>query len=87
MYAQLDKIPSAGDTIEFEALTLTVLATRGRRITKIRVVRTQVSASQALGQGKTDLILLPAPGEHIEQVDQEKELPAEEAPRYQYRGA
>jgi putative hemolysin len=39
LYAQLDKIPVAGDTITYGDLNLTVLATRGRRITKVRVVR------------------------------------------------
>src|ERR1019366_4429358 len=39
VYAQLDKIPVADDIITFEDLVFTVLATRGRRITKIRVER------------------------------------------------
>ena len=39
VYAQLDKIPVADDTVTFEDLIFTVLATRGRRITKIRVQR------------------------------------------------
>nr|BBH92550.1 membrane protein [Thermogemmatispora argillosa] len=39
LYAQLDKIPVAGDTITYGDLNLTVLATRGRRITKVRVLR------------------------------------------------
>jgi len=39
VYADLDKIPSAGDRITYDGLTFTVLATRGRRITKIRVKR------------------------------------------------
>src|SRR6266568_1509920 len=37
MYALLDKIPNVNDTITFEGLTFTVLTTRGRRITKVRV--------------------------------------------------
>ena len=40
LYAQLDKIPVAGDTITYGDLTFTVLSTRGRRITKVRVERT-----------------------------------------------
>jgi putative hemolysin len=43
LYAQLDKIPEAGDTITYGDLNLTVLATRGRRITKVRVVRLPAS--------------------------------------------
>jgi|SRR5579859_2144196 len=39
VYTQLDKIPSVGDEINYQGLTLTVLSTRGRRITKIKVVR------------------------------------------------
>ncbi len=39
LYEQLDKIAVAGDMITYGDLTFTVLATRGRRITKVRVVR------------------------------------------------
>lgn len=84
VYAQLDKIPSAGDTIEFEGLTLTVLATRGRRITQIRVERKPKSVT-ALGQGKTELVLLPTPEERAEK--QHEEQPPEEPTHYEYRGA
>src|SRR6266513_766671 len=45
LYAQLDKIPNVGDTITFENLKFTVLATRGRRITKVSVVRSQLQES------------------------------------------
>ncbi len=92
MYAQLDKIPNAGDTIEFEGLTLTVLATKGRRITKIRVVHNEPAE-----QGKTDLKLLPALGEnaknsyshnnHDEDAKDTHEKPPEEPSRYEYRRA
>src|SRR5262249_20494389 len=37
--AQLDKIPTMGDVVHFEDLTITVLGTKGRRVTKVRVVR------------------------------------------------
>jgi magnesium and cobalt exporter, CNNM family len=37
LYAQLDKIPVVGDSITFANHRFTVLATRGRRITKVRV--------------------------------------------------
>ena len=39
LYAQLDKIPVPGDTMTFENLIFTVIDTRGRRITKVRVER------------------------------------------------
>src|SRR5437588_9130802 len=39
LYAQLDKIPNVGDTIEFNNVTFTVLSTRGRRITQVHVER------------------------------------------------
>jgi putative hemolysin len=83
MYAQLDKIPNAGDTIEFEGLTLTVLATRGRRIIKIRVVRHQE-------QETPDLKLLPSPdrantSNGYDHPPQDK--PPEEPLPYQYKGA
>ncbi len=41
LYARLDKIPVVDDTITVGDLTFTVLATRGRRITKVRVERVQ----------------------------------------------
>jgi putative hemolysin len=89
MYAQLDKIPNAGDTIEFEGLTLTVLATKGRRITKIRVVRNAPEEQQ-----KADLKLLPSPGEsakasysHDGREKEPHQKPPEESTHYQYRGA
>lgn len=39
VYAQLDKIPTVGDTFRFKDMAFTVLSTKGRRITKIKVVR------------------------------------------------
>ena len=39
VYSQLDKIPSVGDTVHFDGLTFTVLGTKGRRVTKVKVVR------------------------------------------------
>jgi CBS domain containing-hemolysin-like protein len=56
VYAQLDKIPTAGDVVTSGDMTFTVLATRGRRITKIRVER----ASQE-DEAASPLRLLPAP--------------------------
>ncbi len=56
VYAQLDKIPGVGDTISFEDLTFTVLATRGRRILKIRVKRHHAQ--------KADMLMLQSPDDH-----------------------
>ena len=37
--SQLDKIPSVGDTVRYEDMAFTVLGTKGRRITKLRIER------------------------------------------------
>jgi len=47
LYAQLDKIPTVGDTITYEHVTFTVMSTRGRRITKVRVEREHMPTAQA----------------------------------------
>jgi len=39
VYTQLDKIPTVGDVVHYDDLTITVLATKGRRITQVKVVR------------------------------------------------
>jgi putative hemolysin len=39
VYTQLDKVPSVGDEVKYRNLTLTVLSTKGRRITKVKVIR------------------------------------------------
>jgi CBS domain containing-hemolysin-like protein len=39
VYAQLDKIPIVGDIVRHGDLTFTVLGTRGRRVTKVKIVR------------------------------------------------
>lgn len=41
VYAQLDKIPTVGDVVTYENVTITVLGTKGRRVTKVKVVRRQ----------------------------------------------
>jgi magnesium and cobalt exporter, CNNM family len=49
--AQLDKIPITGDVVHFEDLTITVLGTKGRRVTKVRVMRQspeELEAAQSL---------------------------------------
>jgi putative hemolysin len=37
VYTQLDKIPVVGDVVHYQNLTITVLATKGRRVTKVKV--------------------------------------------------
>ncbi|HEU5228928.1 MAG TPA: hemolysin family protein [Ktedonobacteraceae bacterium] len=81
VYAQLDKIPNAGDTIAYENLTFTVLATRGRRITKIRVERKSEKAQER----KSDLILLSPPDEQTDGDGENK--PPKPSSHYEYRGA
>ena len=71
LYAQLDKIPVVGDTIKFNNLTFTVLTTRGRRITQVRVVRDQkdqVSPTEQAeeGQRQAGPLLLPLPADRRE---------------------
>ncbi|QBD82497.1 HlyC/CorC family transporter [Ktedonosporobacter rubrisoli] len=81
VYAQLDKIPSAGDTVSYEDWTFTVLATRGRRITKIRVQRVK-AADESDESSQSDVMLLPPPAER----SREKQLPEHSSLR-EYRGA
>lgn len=52
LYAQLDKIPLVGDTIDYENYRFEVLTTRGRRITKVRVER--LSHQEANSHGKSE---------------------------------
>jgi putative hemolysin len=84
LYAQLDKIPVPGDTITFENLTFTVMDTRGRRITKVRVeLQRDISAT------KSEPLLLRSP----DSAKQEKQnqtppvSPNEQDSHYEYRGA
>ena len=60
VYAQLDKIPNTGDEVVFENVTFTVLAKRGRRITKIRVVRRHEDAVED-DVAASNVLLLPSP--------------------------
>jgi putative hemolysin len=39
VYGHLDKIPTIGDEVEAGGFTMTVTSTRGRRVTKVRLVR------------------------------------------------
>ncbi len=84
LYAQLDKIPVPGDTITFENLTFTVMDTRGRRITKVRVVR-----QRDAGAAKSEPLLLRSP-DSAKQEKQNQTPPAppnEQDSHYEYRGA
>jgi putative hemolysin len=47
VYTQLDKVPSVGDEVRYQNLTLTVLSTKGRRITKVKVIRQPEHPHQA----------------------------------------
>jgi CBS domain containing-hemolysin-like protein len=83
VYAQLDKIPNTGDAVMFELVTFTVLAKRGRRITKIRVQRTHPEHEKQI-DSKAKLLVLPSPEEREQrahQVDHDSHQ-SEEASRY-----
>lgn len=91
LYAQLDKIPTVGDTITFNNLTFTVLSTRGRRITQVRVIRKaaqQTTAMQRSGEHSSGPFLLPPPRERREEgKDQGNDNAAEQPSPFEYRGA
>jgi CBS domain containing-hemolysin-like protein len=72
VYSQLDKIPTVGDVVHHENLTITVLSTKGRRVTKVKVVRTvpaneggeaeaSVSGIRPLPAPADEALLLPPP--------------------------
>ena len=98
LYAQLDKIPNVGDTITFNETTFTVLTTRGRRITQIRVARSQQQSIAAtpnvVKEEYPRPLLLSPPGERRE-VDAQKDKssgdessdthPSEQPSHYEYR--
>ena len=100
LYAQLDKIPNAGDTITFNDMTFTVLTTRGRRITQVRVERCNKQpidvTPHLVKEEQPRPLLLSSPGERRE-VDPQKDksssdkssdtLPSEQPSHYEYRGA
>jgi CBS domain containing-hemolysin-like protein len=84
VYAQLDKIPNVGDTVTFENMTFTVLATRGRRITQIRVER-HPTQTPALPKPEEKPLLLPAPQPSEEQSEANRSSP-DQSTQYQYKG-
>src|SRR5947209_16489151 len=64
LYAQLDKIPNVGDTITFKNMTFTVLSTRGRRITQVRVEinrQQQTTSETPETEERPKPLLLPLP--------------------------
>ena len=81
LYAQLDKIPVPGDTITFENLTFTVMDTRGRRITKVRVEHER----DADASRSEPLMLRPPESAKQEKSDQTP--PDQQDSHYEYRGA
>ncbi len=83
VYAELDKIPAAGDTITAEGLTFTVLATRGRRILKIRVERVPAEEEEK----NAEVLLLPSPKNRVSGNLSSEEQPPEQPSQFEYRGA
>jgi putative hemolysin len=90
LYAQLDKIPVPGDTITFKNLVFTVLATRGRRITKVKVERQRAQgiqptpAQQVQGQSG-QLLLPPLAGENNIDSHNERETPSKPRSHFEIR--
>ncbi|HEY7091938.1 MAG TPA: transporter associated domain-containing protein, partial [Ktedonobacterales bacterium] len=70
--AQLDKIPITGDVVHFEDLTITVLGTKGRRVTKVRVVRQAPEAAQ-ITEGGQEARQETSPG-HADEEEGEQSL-------------
>src|SRR6266567_5822679 len=90
MYALLDKIPNVNDTITFEGLTFTVLTTRGRRITKVRVERNPVHHDKPGEQAEKSFgpLLLPPPEPRKDDLNHEEDKARPEQPsRYRAREA
>jgi putative hemolysin len=83
VYAQLDKIPVAGDTISSDDLVFTVLATRGRRILKIRVERVPAAEEEKNGE----VLLLPSPKDRVSGSLSTEEKPPEQSSQFEYRRA
>ena len=94
LYAQLDKIPIVGDTTIFENMTFTVLGTRGRRITKVKVelehtpptTSTSPQETNRQKQGSGPLLPPPQPGQTAEGQDGHQ-IPSEQHSSFEVRGA
>src|SRR5258707_3208491 len=89
MYALLDKIPNVNDTITFEDLKFTVLSTRGRRITKVRVERKPVHHDKPDEQAEKSFgpLLLPPPEPRKDDLNQEEDRARPEQPSRRAREA
>jgi len=88
LYAQLDKIPVSGDTITFKDLTFTVLTTRGRRITKVKVERVHTQAASvgsAQQEQSGQLLLPPAKGAGEVASPNETQTPSTQHPHYEIK--
>ncbi len=54
VYARLDKIPTVGDVVRYGDMEFTVLSTKGRRITKVKVVRSLETEPEHSDDGEGD---------------------------------
>ncbi|GHO42656.1 hemolysin family protein [Ktedonospora formicarum] len=79
VYAQLDKIPSTGDSVHYEGLTFTVLGTKGRRILTIRVER-----KPHVEHEHADVLVLPTQEERAQQEPQKEQYASVPEAEYQY---
>ena len=87
LYAQLDKIPNIGDTVTFNDLSFTVLTTRGRRITQVKVVRVQKhQTEEQQEETHSGPFLLPPPAKRDSDNDDRQDT-ANPPSHYEYRGA
>jgi putative hemolysin len=88
LYAQLDKIPTVGDAITYKGLEFTVLTTRGRRITKVRVGRLGAQPGKPAEQAETKSgqLLLPSPDAPEDSPPREESRsPSEQPSHYRFR--
>jgi len=90
LYAQLDKIPIAGDAITYKNMIFTVLTTRGRRITKVRVqhIDTQDISPEPIQQTREQRgpLLLP-PVRNRDESDVQNETGTPSNSRYEIKEA
>ncbi len=87
VYERLDKIPVAGDTVTYKDLKFTVLATRGRRINKIRVERIQAVVPQIPGPAGIRLLPSPEDQDNEKQQNERDQSSPTEPSHVEYRGA
>lgn len=53
VYSQLDKVPSVGDQVQYDGLDITVLSTKGRRITKVKIVQHETVNNEEIPEEAT----------------------------------